>query len=129
MNEKMTPVATLADLAWLARQDPRYARLAAVAASNLGGPVELTDGPIPTKTVAAALAWFLTCAAERGVGEELVVDEVNACLDDRAFLAAVDPAACPVCGRTPGEGWDPDCAGCRAALDALQGRKFDRGGG
>ncbi len=64
--KKLKRVASLAHLRVLARTEPRYARLAALASSNLGGPAE---------PLASALAWLDTNANE--VGEPGVVDEVN----------------------------------------------------
>jgi len=67
---KITPVISLADLAFKARRDSDYADLAARAAENLGG--------INIKTADAALRWLNLCADE--TDEDGVVAEINFCI-------------------------------------------------
>lgn len=63
---KMPKVRSLYDLRVRAKEDPRYAKLASLASSNLGGPAEPLD---------AAFRWLDTNARE--TDEAGVIDEVN----------------------------------------------------
>jgi|GEM_PF-6489478 len=66
----MKPIRSLAELRQLAKDDPKYDALAAVASSNLGGPRE---------SLQAALNWLETMAKE--TSEAFVVEEVNFVID------------------------------------------------
>jgi hypothetical protein len=66
----MKPAASLADLRTLCLLDTRYARLACMAAADLGGDVRHKDGDW-----GAALRWLHVLATDHG--EDSVVDEVN----------------------------------------------------
>lgn len=70
-GEALIPaVSSIADLRMKARTDPRYAKLAMVAASNLGGQSETLDGALRTLELNAA-----------ETDEDGVVGEINYCRD------------------------------------------------
>ncbi len=69
-RSKLPRVRSLNALRILSGSDPRFAKLACLASSNLGGPKADLD---------AALSWLDTNARE--VGEAATVDEVNFCRD------------------------------------------------
>lgn len=70
----MARVVSLSDLKTRSRTDDRYARLAMLAAENIGWAVPQDENP---RIVEQALAWLTTNARE--TSEDGVVDEVNAC--------------------------------------------------
>lgn len=76
MTRRIPKVTSLGDLRQRAATDPRYERLAIVAANNLGGAAKNRD---------AAMRWLATNANE--TDERGVVAEVNFCRD---FIDAVE---------------------------------------
>lgn len=70
-------VRSLGELRRLAHDDERYARLALVAASNLGGGINA--GADPGVALAESLRWLETNADE--TDEDGVIAEVNFCRD------------------------------------------------
>lgn len=74
MNKEMTKlpaVTSLYDLRQKARTDARYAKLAMVAAQNLGGMPTNLDG---------AIRWFELSMMETGEDEKSIVNEINFCI-------------------------------------------------
>jgi hypothetical protein len=79
-REWLSKIKSLRDLQFRAETEPRYKRLAMIAANNLGGPCSDFNSAMETLSInAMELEMEGTCPeTECGIdGEEAIVDEVN----------------------------------------------------
>lgn len=83
---KLPEISSLQDLRYRATNNPRYARLAIISTSNLGGPSDNWDTAMQTLETNALEAGRESREGDEGLmdAETMIVDEINGCLDIEA---------------------------------------------